>query len=225
MAKSTPGLRKKGAIWHIDKTIAGRKLRESTGESQLEAAERFLTMRINEIRKEFVYGERRERTFDEAAARFIEEYGHKRSIDRDIDTLKAVMPYIRESVLQKIHAATLDLYIRDRKAAGISAGTLNRDMAVIRRVLKLCSSMWRDEQGRPWLDTAPLLPTIQGTKRKPRPISFSEQDRLIKGMPQYLADMTLFALHTGLRDGSVAKFFRMSDNLRFVVIEQTDDQF
>lgn len=200
MAKATPGLRKKGEIWHIDKTIAGRKLRESTGEKELEAAERYLAKRIQEIRAEWVYGERRERTFDEAAARFIEEYGHKRSIDRDIDTLKAVMPYIGESALQKIHAASLDRFIRDRKAAGISAGTLNRDMAVIRRVLKLCAAMWRDEQGRPWLDTAPLLPTIHGTKRKPRPISVAEQDRLIKGMPQYLADMTLFALHTGLRD-------------------------
>jgi integrase len=203
MAKSTPGLRKKGEIWHIDKTIAGRKLRESTGEKELEAAERYLAMRINEIRKESVYGERRERTFDEAAARFIEDYGHKRSIDRDIDTLKAVMPYIGESALQKIHSATLDRFIRDRKAAGITAGTLNRDMAVIRRVLKLCASMWRDEQGRPWLDTAPLLPPIQGTKRKPRPISVAEQDRLIKGMPQYLVDMTLFALHTGLRDQEI----------------------
>jgi integrase len=203
MAKSTPGLRKKGEIWHIDKTIAGRKLRESTGEKELDAAERYLTKRIQEIRAELVYGERRERTFDEAAARFIEEYGHKRSLDRDIDTLKAVMPYIGQSALQKIHSATLDRFIRDRKAAGISAGTLNRDMAIIRRVLKLCAAMWRDEQGRPWLDTAPLLPPIQGTKRKPRPISVAEQDRLIKGMPKYLADMALFALHTGLRDQEI----------------------
>ncbi|WP_026603672.1 tyrosine-type recombinase/integrase [Methylomonas sp. 11b] len=203
MAKSTPGLRKKGNIWHIDKTVAGIKLRESTGESELEEAERYLAKRIQEIRSEVVYGERRERIFDEAAARFIEEYGHKRSLDRDIDTLKAVMPYIGDLALKKIHSASLDQYIRDRKAAKISAGTLNRDMAVIRRVLKLCVAMWRDEQGRPWLDNAPLLPTVQGVKRKPRPISVAEQDRLINGMPQYLADMALFALHTGLRDQEI----------------------
>lgn len=203
MAKSTPGLRKKGNIWHIDKTVAGIKLRESTGETELEAAERYLAIRIQEIRSVEVYGERRERIFDEAAARFIEEYGHKRSLDRDIDTLKAVMPYIGDLALKKIHSASLDQYIRDRKAAKISAGTLNRDMAVIRRVLKLCVAMWRDEQGRPWLDNAPLLPTVQGVKRKSRPISVAEQDKLIKGMPQYLADMALFALHTGLRDQEI----------------------
>lgn len=147
-----------------------------------------------------VYGERRDRTFDEAAARFIEEYGHKRSLDRDIDTLKAVMPYIGSLPLRKIHSASLDPFIRDRKANGISAGTLNRDRAVVRRVLKLSAAMWRDDQGRPWLDSAPLLPAIHGAKRKPHPISVTEQEMLIRAMPQYLADMTLFALHTGLRD-------------------------
>lgn len=43
---------------------------------------------------ETIYGERLERTFDEAVARFLEEYDHKRSLERDIVTLKAVMPYI-----------------------------------------------------------------------------------------------------------------------------------
>ncbi len=194
---------KKGDIWHIDKTIAGRKLRESTGEKELNAAERYLNKRINEIRAELVYGERIERSFNTAAARYIEEYTHKRSLDRDINTLKAVMPYIGDRALRQIHSASLDTFIKDRKKAGISAGTLNRDMAIIRRVLKLCAAMWRDDQGRPWLDTSPLLPSIQGVKRKPRPISIAEQEKLLKGMPQYLADMALFALHTGLRDQEI----------------------
>ena len=203
MAKSTPGLRKKGNIWHIDKTIAGRKLRESTGETELSEAEKFLSKRINEIRAEVIFGERLDRTFNTAAARYIEEYGHKRSLDRDIDTLKVVMPYIGNRSLKQIHSASLDPFVRDRKKAGISAGTLNRDMAIIRRVLKLCAAMWRDEQGRPWLDTAPLLPMVQGVKRKARPISVAEQEKLIKSMPQYLADMTVFALNTGLRDQEI----------------------
>jgi len=203
VAKSTPGLRKKGSIWHIDKTIVGRKLRESTGESELEAAERYLAKRITDIRKEMVYGEKRQRTFNEASGRYIQEFEYKRSLNRDIDTLKVVMPYIGEMSLQQIHSASLDRFIRDRKTAGISSGTLNRDMAIIRRVLKLCVSMWRDDEGRPWLDNAPLLPTIQGSKRKPRPISMREEERLIENMPQYLVDMTLFALHTGLRDQEI----------------------
>lgn len=203
MAKRTPGLRKKGEIWHIEKVIFGELIRQSTGETELDQAERYLAQLIEQRRKVVVYGERLERTFNDAAARFIEEYEHKRSLDRDITTLKAVMPYIGEFPLLKIHSGVLDDFIRDRKRAGISAGTLNRDMAIIRRVLSLSARLWRDEQGRPWLDTVPMLPTVQGEKRKPRPINWQEQESFLKQLPTYLSEMALFALNTGLRDQEI----------------------
>ena len=203
MSKRTPGLRKKGNIWQVEKVIAGQLIRCSTGETELDAAERFLAKLIEDRRKVVIYGERIERTFDQAAARYVENYGHKRSLDRDITTLKVVMPYIGNLELRKIHAGVLEGFIRDRKKAGISAGTLNRDMSVIKRVLKLCAELWRDENGRPWLDTAPMLIRVQGESRKPRPINWSEQERLLKVMPKYLADMCLFALNTGLRDQEI----------------------
>ncbi|MGZ8941530.1 MAG: tyrosine-type recombinase/integrase [Methylobacter sp.] len=203
MAKPTPGLRKKGNIWQIEKIICGQRIYQSTGETELEAAERYLAQLTAQIRKVQVYGERLERTFDEAAARFVEEFDHKRSIERDIVTLKAVMPYIGQQTLSKIHAGSLEAFIKARKANGISAGTLNRDIAIIRRVLTLAARLWRDEQGRPWLDTVPMFPMVTGEKRKPRPISWSEQERLIKPMPAYLAEMSIFALNTGLRDQEI----------------------
>ena len=203
MAKRTPGLRKKGEIWHIEKVIAGQLVRQSTGETELEQAERYLARLTDNRRKEKVYGERMDRTFNEAAARYIGEYGHKRSIDRSIQALKLVMPYLGELPLLKIHAGALDDYINDRKKAGTSAGTLNRDIGVIRRVLSLSSRLWRDDQGRPWLDTVPMFPAVEGFKRKPRPISWQEQEALLKTLPAYLADMALFALNTGLRDQEI----------------------
>ena len=203
MAKRTPGLRKKGEIWHIEKVIAGQLIRQSTGETELDQAERYLAQLIEQQRKVKVYGERLDRTFNQAAARYVDEYGHKKSLDRDIATLKAIMPYIGEVALLKIHSGTLDDFIKDRKKSGISAGTLNRDMAIVRRVLSLSARLWRDDQGRAWLDTVPMLPTIEGIKRKPRPISWQEQEALLKALPAYLADMALFALNTGLRDQEI----------------------
>ena len=203
MAKRTPGLRKKGEIWHIEKVIAGQLVRQSTGETELEQAERYLAQLTANRRKEKIYGERLNRTFNQAAARYVDEYGHKRSLDRDIVSLKAVMPYIGEVALLKIHSGTLDNFIKDRKKYGISAGTLNRDIAIIRRVLALSARLWRDDQGRAWLDTIPMLPTIEGATRKPRPISWQEQEALLKALPKHLADMVLFALNTGLRDQEI----------------------
>lgn len=202
MAKPTPGLRKRGPYWHIEKIVVGERLFESTGETELDAAERYLARRIEQIRRVKVYGERINYTFDQAAARYIEEE-RKKSLERDITTLKSVMPYIGNLELARIHAGSLDGFLRDRRQAGITAGTLTRDIAIIRRVLTLAARLWRDEQGRPWLDTVPLLPTPKGDKRKPRPISWDEQQRLIQALPHYLAEMVLFALNTGLRDQEI----------------------
>ena len=213
MSKRTPGLRKNGTYWHIQKVIAGKLVRCSTGETQLEKAEQFLAKLIEDTRKVKVYGERLERTFDQAAARYIEEYEHKSSLDRDIVTLKAVMPYIGNIELRKIHSGVLDEFVKDRRNSGISAGTLNRDLTIVKRILKLCSELWRDVNGRPWLDTAPMLIKVQGEKRKPRPISWVEQERLLKSMPRYLAEMCEFALNTGLRDQEICGL-RWSDECK-----------
>ena len=203
MPKPSPGLRKRGQIWHIEKIVAGQRLYESTGESDLAAAEVYLAKRIAEIRRVKVYGERPAYTFDQAAAKYLEDHAHKKSLDRDINSLDAVMPYIGTAVLGEIHAGTLEPYLKDRQAAGIQAGTLTRDLAVVRRILTLAARLWRDDQGRPWLDTVPMLPAVRGTQRKPRPITHEEQARLFKELPGYLAEMALFAVNTGMRSEEI----------------------
>ena len=133
----------------------------------------------------------------------IDEYGHKKSLDRDIISLDKIMSYIGHIELSKIHSGVFDDFISDRKKAGIKAGTLNRDMASVRRVLKLSAAKWRDENGKPWLDNVPMMPLVDGIERKPRPISWQEQELLLKELPGYLSEMALFALNTGLRDQEI----------------------
>ena len=133
----------------------------------------------------------------------IDEYGHKKSLDRDIISLDKIMSYIGHIELSKIHSGVFDDFISDRKKAGIKAGTLNRDMASVRRVLKLSAAKWRDENGKPWLDNVPMMPLVDGIERKPRPISWTEQELLLKELPGYLSEMALFALNTGLRDQEI----------------------
>lgn len=57
MAKSTPGLRKRKGIWHIEKVIFGQQVFRSTGETELDAAERLLAHITEQLRKTKVYGE------------------------------------------------------------------------------------------------------------------------------------------------------------------------
>ncbi len=202
MSKKTPGLTKRNDVWHINKVIKGKRLYESTGTSNLEEAERYLAKRINEFRGQLFYGERKTYTFIEAATKYLKEED-KKSLDRDAVTLKAVMPYIGELPLEKIHMGTLDKYLADRKAAGIKNGTLNRDLAIISRILTLAAKLWRDELGNSWLIEAPLLPLLKNDNRKPYPITEKEQERLIAELPGHLKAMVIFALNTGCREAEI----------------------
>ena len=78
--RSISGLRLRNGIWHIEKMVDGKRLFESTRVSQREEAEKVLIHRIEQIRPAKVFGIRPQRTFQEAATRYLTENQHKRSI-------------------------------------------------------------------------------------------------------------------------------------------------
>lgn len=211
MSKKTPGLTKRGDLWHINKVIKGKRLYESTGTSDLEEAERYLAQRITEFRGQLIYGERKSYTFIEAATKYLKEV-EKKSLDRDAVTLKAAVPFIGDLPLEKIHMGTLEPFIAARKKSGIKNGTINRDLAIISRVLNLAARLWRDEFGNSWLLEPPLIQLLKSDSRKPYPITEDEEERLIRELPKHLQDMVLFALHTGLRESELTQLKWSEEN-------------
>ena len=105
--KISPGLLKRGGVWHIQKRIFGRRLRESTGAELLSEAESYLARRTEEIRQANIYGVRPKRTFKEAATRYLLEHQHKASIADNADHLKLLCRYIGDLTLEQ--SATLRL--------------------------------------------------------------------------------------------------------------------
>jgi integrase len=157
-----------------------------------------------ELREVKLFGARRERTFRTAATKFLEENRHKRSLERDARSLAILDPYVGALPLRRVHHDTLQPYVRSRLESGISPGTINRDLAVVRRILNLSARLWRDEADRPWLDTAPLIQMQRHpNKREPYPLSDEEQRLLFSELDGHLAAMALFKVNTGLREKEV----------------------
>ncbi|WP_367155163.1 tyrosine-type recombinase/integrase [Methylomonas sp. HYX-M1] len=204
MAKKSPGLTKRNGYWHINKVVKGKRIYESTGSSDLEEAERYLAKRVNEIRGQLIYGERKTYTFIEAATKYL-QIAEKKSLDRDAVSLKAAVPFIGELSLERIHMGTLETFIAARRKAGLKDVTINRDLAIIKRVLTLAARLWRDELGNAWLHEPPLLPMLKSDSRKPYPISHEEEQRLLMELPEHLKSMVMFALHTGLRETELTR--------------------
>jgi len=202
--RRTPGLKKRAGIWHIDKRIGGWRICQSCETGDLAEAERFLARLIEETRQAQVYGVRPSRTFEQAAAKFVLENQHKRSIDDDIGRLKLLMPWIGQETLHRLHRGSLETWVQYRTREGAAPGTINHGLKVVRRILNLAATEWIDEHGLTWLAAAPkirLLP--DNDKRQPYPLSWEEQARLLKELPPHLAEMALFAVNTGCRDGEI----------------------
>ncbi len=206
--KRTPGLIRRGGVWHIDKQVKGfGRICESTGASHLRDAEAILAHRLEELRKARVFGVRPTRTFREAATRYLNEYLHKRSIGRDADDLKWVDPFIGNLPLNVVHDGTLQRFVRHRLDKDrVAVGTVNRTLSVVRRVLSLAARKWRDEQGLTWLETMPLIELLPDHgRRRPYPLSWEEQRLLFSELPGHLQRMALFKVNTGTREQEVVR--------------------
>ena len=98
----------------------------------------------------------------------------------------------------------------NRAKYGRSPGTINRDLAVVRRILNLASRVWRDENDRPWLTIPPLIQMQRHPNRwPPYPLSLAEQKLFFSELDAHLISMALFKVNTGLREKEVV-------NLRWI---------
>jgi integrase len=204
--KRSPGLRNRNGIWHIEKQVLGQAIHESTGTSDLEAAELILARRIEEIRQAKVYGVRPPRTFREAATKYLEENMHLASIDKCGMHLKDLDPFIGNLPIEKVHLGTLKPFIDARREKGIKTNSINLALCVVRRILNLAARLWRDENGLAWLETPPLVPLLPvDDARKPYPLSWDEQRKLFEALPGHLARMCLCKVNTGCREQEVCR--------------------
>lgn len=204
--KVSPGLHKRGGVWHISKRILGHRIRESTGTESLSEAERYLNRRVEEIRDANIYGIRPKRTFRQAATKFLMENQHKRSVSDDAGRLKVLVNFIGDLFLDTIHMGTMQPFIDARRKMGIKTRTINHGLQVVRRILNLAASEWMDENRLTWLENAPKIKLLpEPDLRKPYPLSWEEQQRLFKELPAHLEKMALFAVSTGCRDREICE--------------------
>jgi integrase len=204
--KTSPGLRNRNGIWHIEKQVLGQKIHESTGTGNLKEAELILARRTEEIRQAKIFGVRPKRTFREAATKFLEENMHLASIGDYALSIRQLDPFIGNLPLENVHIGTLQPFIEARRKDGVKTKTINMALAVVRRILNLAARLWRDDNGLTWLESPPLIQMMPLTDaRKPYPLSWEEQRQLFKALPDHLARMALYKVNTGCREQEVCQ--------------------
>ena len=146
----TRGLRQrakdKQGIWSIQKTIRvkGKSIPicETTGTSSLEEAERYLARRIEELYSMHVYGEASPLTLAEAAERYLLEFSGK-SYERAEIALTHLCEHLGHLQVSELHDGTVQPYVQERRNT-VTAGTVNRELGVLVRILNLCARVVSD---------------------------------------------------------------------------------
>jgi len=200
----TPGITINAASERIiDKEHRSVRIYVRLGPVGEEEAEQRLAAEIGRVEQELQRKAGRPR-FADAATRDLEESHDLRSADVTAWHVRLLSRYIGTLELHRIHDRTLEGFIADRLAEGVTATTINRSLEVVRTTLNRAARAYRDDDGRPWLEgMPPLITMLKETRRLPYPITWEEQDRLFPKLPARLARMVLFAVNTGLRDSNV----------------------
>ncbi|MEX2516009.1 MAG: site-specific integrase [Gammaproteobacteria bacterium] len=201
--KRHSGLRKRGAYWHIEKHINGRRIYESTGETDYRRAQAYYERRIPNIRRIVAESSRPKVTFKEAAEKFLKSDCPAKSLERAGYAFQHILSFIGHLELECVHDGSLTMFKEWRQEAGVSAGTINKELGFIRRVLILAARKWRHYDGQRYLSEAPLIEKAKGAVRKAYPLEWREQTQLFSELPAHLERMALFDVNTGLRSAEV----------------------
>lgn len=190
--------------WTRFTTPDGKEVRRSTGTEDKKDAEEYEAKLKQELWRVARLGEKPKRTWPEAVLQWISETSHKVSHEDDLVHLRWLDPHLKDKKLEEIDKDLIDSLRTKRKTEktkrhpnGVSNGTVNRMLALIRAILRKAEREWG------WIDKSPALRLLPEPKRRIRWLTREEAQRLIDECPEHLADMVCFSLATGLREANV----------------------
>ncbi len=141
-------------------------------------------------------GAKARHSWEEAVVRWLLETKHKATHSDDKAKLRWLDPYLGGKFLDEIDRTLIDRIKFDREKIG-TAGTTNRYLALIRAILRRACGEWE------WIDRVPRFKLFREAEGRIRSLTPQEFDALRRELPTHLADMAVFSVATGLRQGNV----------------------
>jgi len=204
-ATRTPGITLNSAGHRIiDKEHRGVRIFARLGAVSDQEAEDRLHQEIARVEAELYEKANRRPRFSDCAAQYLFDSRGKRRVSDSARHVRQLLSYVGTLEPRLVHDGTLRAFVADRLSVGVSPTTINHGLKVVRTILNRAARVYRDDEGKPWLDCVPpQITLLPESRRPPYPITWEEQDRLFPRLPAHLARMALFAVNTGLRAGNV----------------------
>jgi integrase len=137
------------------------------------------------------------KTWNDAVERWCLEKADKASFHSDLCKFRWLEPHLDGVPLVDINRSVVDALTLKKIKSGVANATVNRMLALLRAVLRRAAFDWE------WMDNVPKVRLLKEPLRRVRYLTFHQAQRLLRELPEHLAEMAAFSLATGLRKSNV----------------------
>jgi integrase len=189
---------KRGRNWTISYTVNGRQILEATGTSNKRVARKILDLRLAEM-----LPRSNAPRLEEFSQKFLRSIRHQNTNTkkRYTSSVANLIEHFGDSRLSDINAQRIDEFKEARLAARVRAATVNRDLAVLRRMLRIAETK-RFLAYSPFREVEMLEERKE--RRPPHIMTFAEEEKLLKVAPDIIRALVILILETGLHPGREA---------------------
>jgi integrase len=196
---------KRGKVWWMRLTYQGRQIRRSTEVKDKKLAQRIYDKVVGQIAEgkwfERVPGE--DKTVNELLDRYLRDHSKPNKAPstycRDLSLSANLRDTFGSYTLVQVRPSLITEYKARRRAKGASPKSINNELTLLSHAFTLAMREWE------WVLNNP----VQRVSRErvhnqiERWLTFDEEQRLLAVSPEWLREIIVFAIHTGLRQGEI----------------------
>jgi integrase len=191
------GIYLRGKTWWISYFVGGRQRFESSRSTKKRDARQLLEIRqgaASEGRLRLTRS--KPPRFDDYARGFLLTVQHPNTQKRYRSSIHNLAACFGNVKLSDITAGAIEEFKEDRLTEGVRAATVNRDLAVLHRMMKLAERK-RLINESPFPEVEFLEERKQ--RRRPHILTFEEEDRILNAAAPHIRALAVLILETGMR--------------------------
>jgi len=199
------GLFKRGSVWWMGLTCNGQQVRRSTETTDKKLAQRIFDKVKGEIAegKWFEHLEGENQTFNDLMDRYMREHSAvnkaPQSYLRDKSIKKHLCKAFGNTVLTDITPKMISEYKVKRRGEGVSPRTVNYELTLMSHAFSFAVKEWE------WVNDNPVTKVRKERVHSvmERWLTLKEEAKLLAASSEWLQEIIVFAIHTGLRQGEI----------------------
>jgi integrase len=193
---------KRGKTYWIQYYNNGKKYNESSKSHKKMVAVQLLKKREGEVSQGKLPGVHFDKvTFTELADEFLDDYiiNRKKSLVRAQQSINHLNRKFEHFSVPAITTPKIKEYIKERLDEGAANGTINRELAALKRLLNLGA-----QQTPPKVDRVPYIPMLEENNTRKGFFEHEQYIALREALPEYLRPYVVFACKVGWREAEIS---------------------